>query len=705
MGSPHYVHFCPLIKATEGEVDHCRGCHSSARVEACLCVDAGVGYRVPQALEASSRPVGVMGSPGQQRQSKRRSDTDATPGPSKKRFLTKQQLDLQRDHVYAELMKRMSNLCDRVRPAPALNLCATNLPMPVLGVEVAAHEPCFQRSVVESAYDILGPVSPSSARGSIRFAGGDSMPAVMQKALQSLWLDVPQQTQSPPYSWHRHPSSEFSIPECWKHLEELHSCWDDTGNHSRFLDEGWALASSLHDSCLTRILAKRGAPKRPSPAPCYRPPQHFQRAWRLDKHLSPQRPAVDLRSTICVPSEKCVHVHWHLPYRWQVLDIDGVTWTDLPNMEEIEKAYCDPASDWSAVDQASATGWLTRLRNFGLSQATTMQSVDFQKMTCNGASVRRQSTASSVAKASHFNLTTKWLWYWQDDVGQWQEFGQSDVNTPASLTSEALENIYLVDRKTHMTFTAGKQQYVIYFQNTAGGQQMYQVNTKYSTRREVRRRPLFVSCSDMDVVSRKSLKSLTEECPPHWDKNALPDIGYKLVPLPKSTEYNRIECLFKATMPKSTIWSIRRIQNPSLWTRFQLQREQMKKRNKGKPVIEQYLFHGTSNSLIAAICEQNFDWRMSGIHGTAYGKGSYFAKQASYSNEYAKASGGKKSMFVALVLVGDYTKGYSQYARPPAKGTSTTLYDSCVDDEMNPNIFVIFESHQIYPEYVIDYTG
>ncbi|XP_077372714.1 protein mono-ADP-ribosyltransferase PARP12 isoform X3 [Festucalex cinctus] len=407
----------------------------------------------------------------------------------------------------------------------------------------------------------------------------------------------------------------------------------------------------------------------------------------------------------CAYKEKCVHVHWHLPYRWQVLDIDGVTWTDLPNMEEIEKAYCDPASDWSAVDQASATGWLTRLRNFGLSQATTMQSVDFQKMTCNGASVRRQSTASSVAKASHFNLTTKWLWYWQDDVGQWQEFGQSDVNTPASLTSEALENIYLVDRKTHMTFTAGKQQYVIYFQNTAGGQQMYQVNTKYSTRREVRRRPLFVSCSDMDVVSRKSLKSLTEECPPHWDKNALPDIGYKLVPLPKSTEYNRIECLFKATMPKSTIWSIRRIQNPSLWTRFQLQREQMKKRNKGKPVIEQYLFHGTSNSLIAAICEQNFDWRMSGIHGTAYGKGSYFAKQASYSNEYAKASGGKKSMFVALVLVGDYTKGYSQYARPPAKGTSTTLYDSCVDDEMNPNIFVIFESHQIYPEYVIDYTG
>lgn len=48
-------------------------------------------------------------------------------------------------------------------------------------------------------------------------------------------------------------------------------------------------------------------------------------------------------------SPECVRVHWHLPYRWQVLD-DG-TWKDLPNMEEIEKAYCDPRCDNCTVDQ------------------------------------------------------------------------------------------------------------------------------------------------------------------------------------------------------------------------------------------------------------------------------------------------------------------------------------------------------------------
>lgn len=131
----------------------------------------------------------------------------------------------------------------------------------------------------------------------------------------------------------------------------------------------------------------------------------------------------------------------------------------------------------------------------------------------------------------------------------------------------------------------------------------------------------------------------------------------------------------------------------------------MKKKNEGKAVNEQHLFHGTDQSMIKAICEQNFDWRMCGVHGTAYGKGSYFARDASYSDRYASDKRRlRKIMFVALVLVGEYTKGSSSYVRPPPKGSSTTLYDSCVNNESNPSIYVVFEKHQIYPEYLIDYS-
>lgn len=61
-------------------------------------------------------------------------------------------------------------------------------------------------------------------------------------------------------------------------------------------------------------------------------------------------------------------------------------------------------------------------------------------------------------------------------------------------------------------------------------------------------------------------------------------------------------------------------------------------------------------------------------------------------------------MFVARVLVGDYVKGNADYVRPPKKSADKLwFYDSCVDDELNPSVFVIFEKHQIYPEYIVEY--
>ncbi|KAM7414190.1 hypothetical protein PAMA_019148 [Pampus argenteus] len=413
----------------------------------------------------------------------------------------------------------------------------------------------------------------------------------------------------------------------------------------------------------------------------------------------------------CSFKEKCARVHWHLPYRWQVLESDHVTWKDLPNMEDIEKAYCDPGQDTSCTDQPSPTLGIFKFLTFQSTASSIVQSVNFINMTYGGSPVRRLSTASSVSKPPHFILTTKWLWYWKDESGKWMEFGQGDNDTQASVTSQTLENIYLADRDTEIPFSAGKHTYILNFKGAPGTQQMYQQNIKYKTIREVRRRPHFLSAQDVEMqlksASSPSSSSCTaESVPSHWDKNAIPDFGYKLVLLSKSAkEYDMIETLFRRTMPQSKINSVRRIQNPSLWKVFHWQREQMKKRSGGKPVDEKHLFHGTDESLIEAICEQNFDWRMCGVHGTAYGKGSYFARDASYSDRYARVKRSlSKIMFVALVLVGEYTKGSSSYVRPPPKGNGRSLFDSCVDSESDPSIFVIFEKQQIYPEYIIDYS-
>lgn len=118
------------------------------------------------------------------------------------------------------------------------------------------------------------------------------------------------------------------------------------------------------------------------------------------------------------------------------------------------------------------------------------------------------------------------------------------------------------------------------------------------------------------------------------------------------------------------------------------------------------LFHGTKKHIINAICQQGFDWRLSGTStGTLYGKGSYFAKKASYSATY---SADCKSMFLVQVLVGAHTKGNSTMVRPPPRNDAgmdplLNLYDSCVDEVHDPTIFVVFDRDQAYPEYLIEY--
>lgn len=63
-------------------------------------------------------------------------------------------------------------------------------------------------------------------------------------------------------------------------------------------------------------------------------------------------------------------------------------------------------------------------------------------------------------------------------------------------------------------------------------------------------------------------------------------------------------------------------------------------------------------------------------------------------------------MFLARVLVGEFIRGNASFVRPPAKeGLGNVFYDSCVNSMSDPSIFVVFEKHQVYPEYVIQYTG
>ncbi|XP_068859536.1 protein mono-ADP-ribosyltransferase PARP12-like isoform X1 [Aphelocoma coerulescens] len=375
----------------------------------------------------------------------------------------------------------------------------------------------------------------------------------------------------------------------------------------------------------------------------------------------------------CKNKDKCKSVHYHLPYKWEIHD--GFSWHELSMMEEIEKAYCDPKNSSMAS-----------------------RNINFQTMTCSSSLVRRLSTPSSVTKPT-FVLTTQWIWYWKNNQDKWIEYGeQEEGNSVTPPSSAVIEDLYQANPDAVVRFQAGQHQYELNFK------EMTQTNTAFKTQRQVCRRPKFVSSEDVQKI-KTSIPNQT--CPSHWDASALPDLGYKAVVMSNVTsEYNRIKQLFHQTMENYSILKIQRIQNPSLWKVFQWQKEKMKKENEGKEVQEKLLFHGTDVMSMKTICTQNFDWRICGNNGTNYGKGSYFARDASYSHAYCQATQQGYFMFVARVLVGDYVKGNTTYVRPPRKSADRLwFYDSCVDDESNPSVFVVFEKHQIYPEYIIEYKA
>lgn len=84
--------------------------------------------------------------------------------------------------------------------------------------------------------------------------------------------------------------------------------------------------------------------------------------------------------------------------------------------------------------------------------------------------------------------------------------------------------------------------------------------------------------------------------------------------------------------------------------------------------------------------------------------GSYFTRDARSSHSYTDKSGTDKCMFLCRVFIGEYSNGHPSYIHPPVKdGETDVFYDSCVNDINNPSIFVVFEKHQVYPEYLIQY--
>jgi hypothetical protein len=179
-----------------------------------------------------------------------------------------------------------------------------------------------------------------------------------------------------------------------------------------------------------------------------------------------------------------------------------------------------------------------------------------------------------------------------------------------------------------------------------------------------------------------------------------------------SEEWAEIEKMIHVSLPSAKIQTLQRIQNQWLWEKYNFSKERMHEQNNGV-INEKRLFHGTSSTPPEKIfrSSQGFDFRYCtrGMWGT----GTYFAVNASYSDNYAFNSAGSKQLILAKVLTGETYRSSpdSSLKKPPVKKHAQTsgtfvdeLYDSVSGHANGSDIFIIYDHEKAYPDYLITYT-
>ncbi|XP_053150992.1 protein mono-ADP-ribosyltransferase TIPARP-like isoform X2 [Hemicordylus capensis] len=372
----------------------------------------------------------------------------------------------------------------------------------------------------------------------------------------------------------------------------------------------------------------------------------------------------------CPLEEQCPQHHTPFPYHWQWQNWKDCVWLSFSfsAQHHLEKLYC------------TKTFVSAHLKN---------------------RRIRRLSNSSDPQCNPYF--PAEWEVYWME-FGEWIKYSKSVAEELVSAFQRGMWNhtfrlndcLYNVDLK-----------------------RLTQCNIKTGFTRRIMFRPVLRSCayiaSYLESIASSHTKTIHGEDPQNFYCGSYPAAA--LIPPPQEgtaftmveitlaeMAYQTVSRLFHATMSEKTmlVLAIYRIRNDHLWQAYVRQKEFMAQRRSledPKP-LERHLFHGTGAAHIQSICTVNFDPNLAGLHGTVYGKGCYFAKDASYSHNYASpAKDHVRHMFLTKVLTGSLQLGRQQ------RKQASVWFDSCTNNVDDPSIFVIFKSCQCYPYFLIRYKA
>lgn len=162
------------------------------------------------------------------------------------------------------------------------------------------------------------------------------------------------------------------------------------------------------------------------------------------------------------------------------------------------------------------------------------------------------------------------------------------------------------------------------------------------------------------------------------------------------SEESALRAAIVSATPEFKIVALRPISNASMRMCFEALKGRLHKAGE-----RAFLFHGTSKEVAEKIATDGFNRSFCGQHGTAFGKGVYFASDIRYSLQATYSpvdSEGVKHIIAARVLIGNPAVGDRSMVEPPLG------HDSTINCASHPSIFVVYKDFQALPEFLISLT-
>ncbi len=198
------------------------------------------------------------------------------------------------------------------------------------------------------------------------------------------------------------------------------------------------------------------------------------------------------------------------------------------------------------------------------------------------------------------------------------------------------------------------------------------------------------------------------DAPGHWQVEEGADPGVAVlrdVPL-DSPEVAEILAKFGETVDRRFVRRVRRVQNLAMYQSYLVRRKTMEARGDMDlaDLEVPIMFHGSNDETVPKIIQQGFNRSFAGKNAVRFGKGCYFAYNASYSCHRTYAVPDKKGVqyvFAASVLKGWSCLGRDGQLVPDVRiADKNILYDTTIDDR--DQMVVVFYDNQAYPGYLLE---